>query len=33
EHVEDIGICRLGSEDVIRHRLVESIVKAYDKHD
>ena len=31
--VHDIGVCELGSEDVIRHRLVESIVKAYDKHD
>jgi len=31
--VKDIGVCELGSEDVIRHRLVESIVKAYDKHD
>jgi len=33
EHVKDIGICRLGSEDVVRHRLVERIVNAYDKHD
>jgi phosphate starvation-inducible PhoH-like protein len=32
EHVKDVGICRLGSEDVIRHRLVEQIVNAYDKH-
>jgi len=31
--VKDVGICRLGSEDVIRHRLVERIVQAYDKHD
>ena len=31
--VKDIGVCELSSEDVIRHRLVESIVKAYDKHD
>ena len=33
EGVKDIGTCRLGSEDVIRHRLVEQIVKAYEKHD
>jgi len=33
EGVKDIGICRLSSEDVIRHRLVEQIVMAYDKHD
>lgn len=31
--VKDIGVCELSSEDVIRHRLVERIVKAYDKHD
>ncbi len=31
--VKDVGICRLGSEDVIRHRLVERIVQAYDAHD
>jgi len=31
--VKDIGVCHLGSEDVIRHRLVEQIVKAYDSHD
>ncbi|MDQ6989312.1 MAG: PhoH family protein [Mariprofundaceae bacterium] len=33
EHVQDIGICRLDSSDVVRHRLVERIVNAYDKHD
>lgn len=33
EGVKEIGTCRLSSEDVIRHRLVEQIVKAYDKHD
>ena len=31
--VKDIGICRMSAEDVVRHRLVESIVQAYDKHD
>lgn len=31
--VKDIGICRLSGEDVVRHRLVEQIVSAYDKHD
>ena len=31
--IKDIGICRLSAEDVVRHRLVESIVHAYDKHD
>ena len=31
--VKEIGICRLGSEDVIRHRLVELIVNAYEKND
>lgn len=33
EGIKDIGTCRLGSEDVIRHRLVEQIVNAYEKHD
>jgi len=33
EGVKDIGICRLGSEDVVRHRLVERIVNAYAQHD
>ncbi len=33
EGVKDIGICRLSSEDVVRHRLVEKIVLAYDKYD
>ncbi|MDX8387295.1 MAG: PhoH family protein [Ghiorsea sp.] len=33
EGVKDIGISTLSSEDVIRHRLVEQIVLAYDKHD
>jgi len=28
--VKDIGICRLSSQDVVRHQLVESIVQAYD---
>ncbi len=32
-HIQDVGICRLGSKDVIRHRLVEQIVQAYDRHD
>jgi phosphate starvation-inducible PhoH-like protein len=31
--VKDIGICRLGAEDVVRHSLVERIVHAYDRHD
>jgi len=31
EHVQDIGICRLGARDVVRHQLVEQIVNAYEK--
>jgi len=31
EHVSDVGLCRLGSRDVVRHRLVEQIVNAYEK--
>ncbi len=30
EHVKDIAICRLTAGDVVRHRLVESIVNAYE---
>jgi phosphate starvation-inducible PhoH-like protein len=30
EHVADIGICRLAGCDVVRHRLVEKIVNAYE---
>ena len=33
ETVGDIGICRLASSDVVRHRLVESIVNAYGERD
>ncbi|HKI61223.1 MAG TPA: PhoH family protein [Mariprofundaceae bacterium] len=31
EHVKDISLCRLNSSDVVRHRLVESIVNAYEE--
>lgn len=31
EGLEGIGICRLGSEDVVRHALVQRIVEAYDR--
>lgn len=30
--VEDIGICRLTHRDVVRHELVQAIVRAYEKH-
>jgi len=30
EGVKGIGICRLSSQDVVRHQLVESIVQAYE---
>ncbi|MDX8406497.1 MAG: PhoH family protein, partial [Mariprofundus sp.] len=30
DHVQDIGICRLSARDVVRHRLVEQIVNAYE---
>jgi len=30
EHVNDIGLCRLSSRDVVRHQLVEKIVNAYE---
>ena len=31
--VEDIGICRLTSNDVVRHPLVQKIVKAYEDYE
>ncbi len=31
--VKDIGVCQMGSQDVVRHALVESIVQAYEAHD
>lgn len=32
-HIEDIGFCRLTSQDVVRHPLVQKIVKAYDEYE
>jgi phosphate starvation-inducible PhoH-like protein len=32
EGVEDISFVRLGQEDVVRHKLVQRIVQAYDEH-
>ena len=31
--VEDIGICELTSSDVVRHPLVQKIVKAYEDYE
>lgn len=31
KNVEDIGIVRLGEKDVVRHRIVQLIVKAYER--
>lgn len=31
--VEDIGFCRLSSKDVVRHPLVQKIVKAYENYE
>jgi len=33
EGVEDIRICRLTADDVVRHVLVQRIIEAYEKHD
>src|SRR5690349_19902904 len=32
DEVEDIAFVRLGAEDVVRHKLVQRIVEAYDVH-
>ncbi len=31
--IDDIGICRLTSQDVVRHPLVQKIVKAYEEYE
>ncbi|MFV0440654.1 MAG: PhoH family protein [Lachnospirales bacterium] len=33
ENVEDISICKFTNKDVVRHPLVQSIIKAYEKAD
>ena len=33
KNVEDIGIVRFSEKDVVRHRLVQDIIKAYEKQD
>ena len=32
KNVEDIAIVRFNESDVVRHRLVQRIIKAYEKH-
>ena len=32
KNVEDISIIRLDEKDVVRHKLVQSIIKAYDRY-
>ena len=31
--IDDIGFCELTSADVVRHPLVQKIVKAYDDYE
>ena len=33
KNVKDIAIVRLNDRDVVRHKLVQDIIKAYEKHD
>lgn len=33
KNLEEIGVCRLTSQDVVRHPLVQKIVKAYDDYE
>ena len=33
KNVEEIGICKLTSKDVVRHPLVQKIVQAYDAYE
>jgi phosphate starvation-inducible PhoH-like protein len=32
DSIEDIAFVRFGGEDVVRHKLVQRIVEAYDSH-
>ena len=33
KNIEDISICNLTSKDVVRHPLVQQIVKAYEEYE
>ena len=33
KNIDDIGISMLSSKDVVRHPLVQKIVKAYDEYE
>ena len=33
KNLEDIAICKLSSKDVVRHPLVQRIVKAYEDYE
>ena len=33
ENVKDIAICKLSGADVVRHRLVQKIIEAYEEYD
>ena len=33
KNIEDISICRMTNKDVVRHPLVQKIVKAYEEYE
>ena len=33
KNIEDIAFCYFSERDVVRHRLVQKIIKAYEKRD
>ena len=33
KNLEDIAICQFNEKDVVRHQLVQAIVKAYEKYE
>ena len=33
KNIEDIGVVRFNEKDVVRHRLVQDIIKAYEKQE
>ena len=33
DNIDDIAICKLTGSDVVRHRLVQKIIEAYEVYD
>ena len=33
KNIDDIAVCTFNAKDVVRHKLVQDIIKAYEKHE